>query len=57
MEVVDRWDSFLCPKMYVYISENKKITSDIITNEELLAANENILQDLVIYFIFFFSLS
>jgi len=57
MEVVDLWDSFLYPHMYIYISENKKHTTDIISNEELLAATENILQDLVIYLIFFMPLS
>lgn len=57
MEVVDLWDSFLNPHMYIYIWENKKHTTDIITNEELLVANENILQDLVIYLIFFLPLS
>jgi len=40
----------------IYISENKKSTIDI-TNEDLLAATENILQDFVIYLIFFLPLS
>jgi len=61
-QVLQIWRWLICGThssalICTYISENKKSVTDIITNEELLAATENILQDLVIYLIFFLPLS